>query len=347
MGKKSFALGRSLADILKDHFAPEASEIQQSNSQPGENNSQSAENNSQNGAENAAAVDNSEKIVEINVELIDPNPFQPRKVFSDDELVELAESIEQHGLIQAIVVRKVGDRYQLISGERRTRATKLAGLPTIKAQVYENVGDKAMAEWALIENIQRVDLNPVEVARSYQQLIDNHGYTHEDLSKIVSKSRSAITNSLRLLKLPEVVLLWIEEGKISGGAARALCSDKIENPEEVAKRVIEEGLNVRQIEAIARGEDLSKPQEAPKTEQPAEAEADEQPEVHADKPETPAKPKPELSADMKQFESRLETFFGTKVQLNPSASTETKGTIVINYYSMDDLTRIQELMENR
>ncbi len=340
MGKKSLALGRSLSDILKDHFAPEASEIQQSNSQ-------SAENNSQNGAENAAAVDNSEKIVEINVELIDPNPFQPRKVFSDDELVELAESIEQHGLIQAIVVRKVGDRYQLISGERRTRATKLAGLPTIKAQVYENVGDKAMAEWALIENIQRVDLNPVEVARSYQQLIDNHGYTHEDLSKIVSKSRSAITNSLRLLKLPEVVLLWIEEGKISGGAARALCSDKIENPEEVAKRIIEEGLNVRQIEAIARGEDLSKSQEAPKTEQPAEAEADEQPEVHADKPETPAKPKPELSADMKQFESRLETFFGTKVQLNPSASTETKGTIVINYYSMDDLTRIQELMENR
>ena len=334
MGKKSFALGRSLSDILRDHSAPAASDIQQSNSQSGDNSSN-----------NSATVDNSEKIVEINVDLIDPNPFQPRKVFSDDELVELAESIEQHGLIQAIVVRKVGDRYQLISGERRTRATKLAGLPTIKAQVYENVGDKAMAEWALIENIQRVDLNPVEVARSYQQLIDNHGYTHEDLSKIVSKSRSAITNSLRLLKLPEVVLLWIEEGKISGGAARALCSDKIENPEEVAKRVIEEGLNVRQIEAIARGEDLSKPQEAPKTEQPAETEADEQPEVH--KPEVEAKPKPELSADMKQFESRLETFFGTKVQLNPSASNASKGTIVINYYSMDDLTRIQELMENR
>jgi ParB family chromosome partitioning protein len=339
MGKKSFALGRSLADILKDHSAPAASDIQQS-----------SENNSQNGADEStgnATVDNSEKIVEINVELIDPNPFQPRKVFSDDELVELAESIEQHGLIQAIVVRKVGDRYQLISGERRTRATKLAGLPTIKAQVYENVGDKAMAEWALIENIQRVDLNPVEVARSYQQLINNHNYTHDDLSKIVSKSRSAITNSLRLLKLPEVVLLWIEEGKISGGAARALCSDKIENPEEVAKRVIEEGLNVRQIEAIARGEDISQTKDERRETREGEPEqsSEDQPEVH--KPETPAKPKPELSADMKQFESRLETFFGTKVQLNPSASTETKGTIVINYYSMDDLTRIQELMENR
>ena len=331
MGKKSFALGRSLSDILKDHSAPAAAEIQQSNPQSGENN-----------VENSSAVDNSQKVVEINVELIDPNPFQPRKVFSDDELVELAESIEQHGLIQPIAVRKVGDRYQLISGERRTRASKLAGLPTIKAQVYENLDDKAMAEWALIENIQRVDLNPVEVAKSYQQLIDNHGYTHEDLSKIVSKSRSAITNALRLLKLPAQVLLWIEEGKISGGAARALCSDKIENAEELAKRVIDEGLNVRQIEAIARGEDISKQQTV---ETVVEPKPEDQPEVH--KPEVEAKPKPELSADMKQFEMRLETFFGTKVQLNPSASTESKGTIVINYYSMDDLNRIQELMENR
>lgn len=336
MGKKSFALGRSLADILKDHSAPAASDIQQPNPQSGENN-----------AEKSETVDNSQKVVEINVELIDPNPFQPRKVFSDDELVELAESIEHHGLIQPIAVRKVGDRYQLISGERRTRASKLAGLPTIKAQVYENLDDKAMAEWALIENIQRVDLNPVEVAKSYQQLIDNHGYTHEDLSKIVSKSRSAITNSLRLLKLPEVVLLWIEEGKISGGAARALCSDKIQNPEEVAKRIIEEGLNVRQIEAIARGEDISqtKDERLETREGEPEQSSEDQPEVH--KPEVEAKPKVELSADMKQFESRLETFFGTKVQINPSASTETKGSIVINYYSMDDLTRIQELMENR
>ena len=333
MGKKSFALGRSLADILKDHSAPTASDIQQSNPQ-------SDENNSQNAAENSETVDNSQKVVEISVDLIDPNPFQPRKVFSDDELVELADSIEQHGLIQPIAVRKVGDRYQLISGERRTRASKLAGLPTIKAQVYENLDDKAMAEWALIENIQRVDLNPVEVAKSYQQLIDNHGYTHEDLSKIVSKSRSAITNALRLLKLPAQVLLWIEEGKISGGAARALCSDKIENAEELAKRVIDEGLNVRQIEAIARGE------EPKAAEQPA-PESEDQPEVHAEKPDAPAKPKVELSADMKQFEMRLETFFGTKVQLNPSSSTESKGTIVINYYSMDDLNRIQELMENR
>ena len=328
MGKKSFSLGRSLADILKDHSAEAPV---------------NSENNQQSGAESAsnsaAAVDNSQKIVEIDVNLVDPNPFQPRKSFNDDELVELAETIEKHGLIQPIAVRKVGERYQIISGERRTRATKLAGLSTIKAQIYENLDDKVMGEWALIENIQRVDLNPVEIAQSYQQLIDLHGYTHDDLAKTVGKSRSAITNALRLLKLPEQVLAWIQEGKIASGAARALCSDKVENPEELAKRIIDEGLNVRQIEAIIRGED--------KNDEPASTsgETSEQP-AGNEQPDQPTT-KRELSADMKQFETRLETFFGTKVQLNPSAAAESKGTIVISYYSMDDLTRIQELMENR
>ena len=321
MGKKSFALGRGLAAIMKDHDINFKSE--QANTI----------NNS------AETTEKFEKIVEISIDLIDPNPYQPRKAFDDEELSELADSIKQQGLIQPIALRKVGDRYQIISGERRTRATKIAGLSTIKAQVFEDLDDKAMAEWALIENIQRVDLNPVEIARSYQQLIDNHGYTHEDLSKIVSKSRSAITNSLRLLKLPEQVLLWIEEGKIAGGAARALCSDKVEDPEALAKRVIDEGLNVRQIEAIARGEDINQPRDEKRE---TEDDVDMQP---VDATETPVKPKRELSADMKNFASRLETFLGTKVQLNPSASDESKGTIVINYYSMDDLTRIQEIME--
>lgn len=314
MGKKSFALGRGLAAIMKDH------DINFKGEQA---------NTINNSAETAEKFD---KIVEISIDLIDPNPFQPRKAFDDEELSELADSIKQQGLIQPIALRKVGDRYQIISGERRTRATKIAGLSTIKAQVFEDLDDKAMAEWALIENIQRVDLNPVEIARSYQQLIDKHGYKHEDLAKIVSKSRSAITNSLRLLKLPEQVLLWIEEGKLNSGAARALCSDKIGDPESLAERIIEEGLNVRQIEAIIRGDDDKD---------------DDEPEEKPETPETPAKPKPELSADMKQFESKLETFFGTKVQLNPSNSGKPEGTIVIKYYSMDDLTRIQEIMENR
>ena len=208
-----------------------------------------------------------------------------------------------------------------------------------------------MSEWALIENIQRVDLNPIEVAQSYQQLIDNHNYTHDDLAKTVGKSRSAITNALRLLKLPNQVQAWIQEGKLAGGAARALCSEKIADPEALAKRVIEEGLNVRQIEAIARGEDpfaqtrdeSGETREAEPENVAAASEEDEMPEVHGSEP----RPKIELSADLKNFENRLETFFGTKVALNPSAKDQTKGTIVINYYSMDDLTRIQEIMENR
>ena len=330
MGKKSLALGRGLSDILKDHSLNSGIVIGESENQPAQDN------------------DNS-RIVEIDVNLIDPNPFQPRKVFSADELVELAETLEQHGWIQPIIVRKVGDRYQIISGERRTRATKLAGLPVIKAQVYENLEDKTMAEWALIENIQRVDLNPVEVSRSYQQLIDNHGYTHEDLAKIVGKSRSAITNSLRLLKLPEQVLTWIVEGKLNSGAARALCSDKVEDPESLAKRIIDEGLNVRQIEAVIRGEDINQPREErqeAREETPAVDTVDNDFSTSTASPAV-KKPKPELSADLKNFESKLEGYFGTKVELNPNASDQSKGTIVISYYSMDDLTRIQELLENR
>ena len=304
MGKKALALGRGLSEILKSHHvtAPvnDASEINET-------------------SENE--VDSSKRIVEISIDLIDRNPYQPRTTFNEDELSELANSIRQQGLIQPIVLRKVGDRYQIISGERRTRASKLAGFSTIKAQVYENLDDKVMSEWALIENIQRVDLNPVEIARSYQKLIENYEYTHEDLAKAVGKSRSAITNALRLLKLPETVLKWIEEG-------------------------IEEGLNVRQIEAISRGEDINKPkeenQESGENVDTQSADASTSSVTESDK-----KPKPELSADMKQFESRLETFFGTKVQLNPSSAGKPEGTIVIKYYSMDDLNRIQEIMENR
>ena len=315
MGKKSFALGRGLSDIIKDHdinknFSATAPQGETSNGQ---------------------------KVVEIQLDLIDANPFQPRKVFSEDELSELASSIKQQGLIQPIVLRKVGDRYQIISGERRTRASKLAGFSTIKAQVYEDLDDKKMSEWALIENIQRVDLNPIEIARSYQKLIENYDYTHEDLADAVGKSRSAITNALRLLKLPDQVQFWIQEGKLSSGAARALCSDKIADVEALAKRIIEEGLNVRQIEAISRG-DGSTPSTSSGTLPPAEGTESSQAKQ--------SKPKLELSADMKKFESKLETYFGTKVAINPSAATESKGTIVINYYSMDDLNRIQQLMEN-
>lgn len=330
MGKKSFAFGSSLGAMLQRSNV-NLSDLKSS--------SETINNNSNDSA-------SQQKIVDIDLNLVDPNPYQPRKFFNDDELKELSETIATHGLIQPIAVRKVGDRYQIISGERRTRASRLAGLTTIKAQVYETLDDKTMSEWALIENIQRVDLNPIEVAQSYQQLIDNHSYTHEDLAKAVGKSRSAITNALRLLKLPNQVQAWIQEGKLNSGAARALCSDKISDPEAMAKRIIEEGLNVRQIEALSRGEEIN-PQAEPEIEvhsgdEPSNETSGEQPAGEA-----PKKEKPELSADLKNFESKLEGYFGTKVTLNPSNANQSEGTIVIKYYSMDDLTRIQELLENR
>lgn len=324
MGKKSLALGRGLSDILKDHSLNSA-----------------LSNNSQ---DTQAPQDSDQfRISEIELDLVDPNPFQPRKFFNDDELVELAETIEKHGLIQPIAVRKVGDRYQIISGERRTRASRLAGLKTIKAQVYDILSDSTMSEWALIENIQRVDLNPIEVAQSYQQLIENHGYTHEDLAKNVGKSRSAISNSLRLLKLPVQVQAWIQEGKLTSGAARTLCSEDVKDPEAIARLIIEKGLSVREAEALLH------PTEPIEESSPTPLVNDTTAEPEVNTPAVPAvkKTKPELSADLKNFESRLEGFFGTKVELNPSASDQSKGTIVISYYSMDDLTRIQEIMENR
>ena len=129
-------------------------------------------------------------------------------------------------MIQPITVRKFNGRYQIVSGERRTRAARLAGWTTIDAYVHELLSDKKMAEWSLIENIQRVDLNAIEVAKSYEKLIENYGYTHDDLAKSVGKSRSAVTNALRLLKLPEQVQAWISEGKISQSAARTFPTRK-------------------------------------------------------------------------------------------------------------------------
>lgn len=324
MGKKSLALGRGLSDILKDHSLNSALSNDSQDTQAPQDSDQF-------------------RIVEIELDLVDPNPFQPRKFFNDDELVELAETIEKHGLIQPIAVRKVGDRYQIISGERRTRASRLAGLKTIKAQVYDILSDSTMSEWALIENIQRVDLNPIEIAQSYQQLIDNHGYTHEDLAKNVGKSRSAISNSLRLLKLPVQVQAWIQEGKLTSGAARTLCSEDVKDPEATARLIIEKGLSVREAEALLH------PAEPIEESSPTSPVNDITAEPEVNTPAVPAvkKTKPELSADLKNFESRLEGFFGTKVELNPNASDQSKGTIVISYYSMDDLTRIQEIMENR
>ncbi|MDR1759780.1 MAG: ParB/RepB/Spo0J family partition protein [Fibrobacter sp.] len=292
MGKQLSGLGRGLGTIIRDH------DIHETITQ----------------GENKQGL----QLQQIDLNLIDPNPFQPRKVFSKEEIRELAQTIKEHGLIQPITVRKHDGRYQIVSGERRTRASREAGLTQIATYVHELLSDRNMSEWALIENIQRVDLNPIEIAESYQQLINIHDYTHEKLAQSVGKSRSVITNALRLLKLPEKVKTWIQEGKLSASAARALLSPEISNPEAAAKKIIEQELNVREAENISKKHKESKAVK----------------ETHSVNPQ------------FKEFVDKLREFFGIEVKLQHSAKDASKGTIMIPYYSMEDLNRIYQRLEN-
>lgn len=200
------------------------------------------------------------------IEDIVPNPNQPRIHFNETELRELSESIQEHGVLQPLLVRKHGNGYEIIAGERRYQASKLAGLEELPVIIKE-VNDKEMLALALIENLQRSDLNPVEEAKGYRQLIDASGMTQEALSKAVSKSRSAITNSLRLLDLPEVVQQMIFEGKLTAGHARAILAVPYEDARtRLAEKVVAEGLSVRATENLAP---LFSAGETPKTSRPA------------------------------------------------------------------------------
>ena len=192
-------------------------------------------------------------IANIGLESIEANPFQPRPRFENAALDELAESIRQHGIIQPVTVRKMGNgTFQLISGERRFRASQLAGLTEIPAYV-RLANDQTMLEMALVENIQREDLNPIEVAISYKRLIDECDLTHEGLSEKLSKSRSNITNFLRLLKLPAEIQMALQKGNISMGHARALIGvDDHQKQLEIFERIINEVLSVRDVENLAR-----------------------------------------------------------------------------------------------
>jgi ParB family transcriptional regulator, chromosome partitioning protein len=188
----------------------------------------------------------------VPIEYLRPNPRNPRRNFSDAELDELAASIKERGIIQPVVVRPVRgakDAYEIIAGERRWRAAQRAALHEIPIVPFE-ASDSEALELAIIENVQRTDLNPLEEAGGYQALASEYGHSHEDIAKIVGKSRSHVTNTLRLLKLPEPVKAYIHAGKISAGAARMLVSAA--DPEEMAREIVDRGLNVRQVEALAK-----------------------------------------------------------------------------------------------
>ena len=214
----------------------------------------------------AASTSNAASETKLPIEDIVPNPNQPRIHFNETELRELSESIQEHGVLQPLLVRKRGNGYEIIAGERRYQASKLAGLEELPVIIKE-VNDEEMLALALIENLQRSDLNPVEEAKGYRQLIDASGMTQEALSKAVSKSRSAITNSLRLLDLPEVVQQMIFEGKLTAGHARAILAVPYEDARiRLAEKVVAEGLSVRATENLAP---LFSAGEIPKTLRPA------------------------------------------------------------------------------
>jgi ParB family transcriptional regulator, chromosome partitioning protein len=204
------------------------------------------------GAETATTTERARNQRRVPIEYLRPNPRNPRRNYADAELDELAASIKQHGIIQPVVVRAlrgVKDAYEIIAGERRWRAAQRAALHDIPIVPIEASDGEAL-ELAIIENVQRSDLNPLEEAGGYQALASDYGHSHEEIARIVGKSRSHVTNTLRLLKLPEPVKAYIHAGKITAGAARMLIGAS--DPEEMAREIVDRGLNVRQVEALAK-----------------------------------------------------------------------------------------------
>lgn len=188
------------------------------------------------------------------IEFVAPNPKNPRRNFAEEDLADLAQSIREHGIVQPIVVRSapVPGRYEIIAGERRWRAAQRAGLTEVPVIVRE-VNDRTALELAIVENVQRADLNPLEEAQGYQQLIDEHNYTQADLGQVIGKSRSHVANTLRLLKLPPAIRDMLVDGQLSAGHARTLVT--AQDPTGLAKRIISDGLSVRQAEALAQEPD--------------------------------------------------------------------------------------------
>lgn len=251
---------------------------------------------------------------EIKITEVEPNENQPRREFDEKNLMDLAESIKEHGVVQPIIVRKVENGYQIIAGERRWRASRLAGNKTIPAIIKE-CSDIEVMEIALIENLQREDLNSIEEAYAYKSLIEEYNMTQEEISKRIGKSRPAIANSLRLLQLPEEVKEMVAAGKISQGHARALLSVGGANKQiEIANKIVDQQLNVRQIEKLAKDS--------------------------KEKKNIKREPGPE-QLEIKQIEERLKAHFSTKVNLKYKKN---KGKIEIEYYSNEELERILEMM---
>lgn len=257
----------------------------------------------------------------IKISLVEPNREQPRKVFNEELLEELADSIRRYGILQPLLVQKKGEYYEIIAGERRWRAAKLAGLKEVPVVIKEYNKQQSM-EIALIENVQREDLNPIEEAQAYQQLILEYGLKQEDIAVRVSKNRATITNTMRLLKLDQRVQEMLINGDITSGHARALLT--IEDKDKqylIAQKILTERLSVREVEKLVKL--MSKPEKEVKEKEPEER---------------------NLDVVYRDLEEKMKSIMGTKVTINKK--DRNKGRIEIEYYSSAELERIIELIES-
>lgn len=260
----------------------------------------------------------------VPIEHIRANPNNPRKFFADSDLLDLSNSIREHGIVQPILVRPAkgedlgGAQYEIIAGERRWRSAQKAGLHEVPI-VIRDVADKQALELAIIENVQRADLNSVEEALGYQQLIDEYDYSQNELAQVIGKSRSHVANTLRLLKLPADVQTLVSDGSLSAGHARTLVT--ADNPQALAKRIVEEGLSVRQAEELAQGELETKSASG-----------------------KPAKASSGKTADIRALEQRLEDSLGLKIDLRHG--DKEKGELRIKYSNLDQLDEICKRLQN-
>ena len=262
----------------------------------------------------------------VKISLVEPNRNQPRKMFDKDSLDELTKSVKQYGVLQPIIVKKAGNRYEIVAGERRWRAAQAAGLSEVPV-VVRDYDDQKAKEIAIIENIQRTDLNPIEEALAYKSLIEEYNLTQEELSDKVSKNRSTITNSLRLLKLSKNIQQYMIDGKISSGHARALLSLEDEGKRELlALDIMKRSLSVRDTEKAAKT--LSKKKNV---------ELDEL--TESVKEDTVR----DLSLFYKEYEDSIQGVLGTKVHINQK--DKNKGRIEIEYYSQVELDRIMDIFK--
>jgi ParB family transcriptional regulator, chromosome partitioning protein len=305
MSKKK-ALGRGLSALLSDSPTDEKLEVD----------------NFPISSPSTASTSPVSGMTEIPLEEIEVNPFQPRSHFDQDAIMELAESIQVHGIIQPITVRRLADhQYQLISGERRFQASRLAGLETIPVYL-RSANDQQMLEMALIENIQRENLNAIEIALSYQRLISECNLKQEELGERVGKNRTTVTNYLRLLKLPPDIQIAVRDNKLSMGHARAIINvEKAEEQLYIFQKAIRDDLSVRKVEELVR--ELAEKKSSSKQESSP----------------TPGAP---ASKEIAQLQSRLSSHFGTRVVVKSDGK---KGDIRIPFLSIEDLNRILDILK--